>query len=175
MFNKRKVEEYTLAIREVLGIEPNLILTPDHLEELIQKIEKTQEIDGINNFKIVNENVDGVSKLFLDNGNNFTIQLFGSKEEKFENLMEIFAFVWCLDKKALTQYQLKHCGWEFPRYLEEIEHYFMRSFILPEEVFRMAMIPYMDAIGETVRIEDMCKEVSKYSWARAIDLHILQR
>ena len=175
MFNKRKVEKFAMAVREVLGIDPNLILTSNHLEELIQKIEKSQEIEGIDNFKIISENADYTPRLFLDNVNTFTIHLFGGKEEKFESLMEMFAFAWCLDKKALTQYQLEHSSWGFPRFLEDIDHYFMRAFILPEDAFRLAMIPYMDAIGETIRIGDMCKEVSKYSWARAIDLQILLR
>lgn len=174
MFNKRKVEEFTLAIREVLGIDSKLLLTPDHLEELIQKIEKSREISGMDNFKIITEDGNNTPILILDKGKNFTIHIFGNKETKFEDLMKMFTIAWCLDKKTLSQYQLEHSIWE-PKCLEEIEHYFMRSFILPEEAFRLAMIPYMDAIGETVRIEDMCKEVSKYSWARAIDLRILLR
>lgn len=165
MLNTVVLEEMATTLREILEIDPEIILNPSHLEELSKKIEANLE-----GFKIVS--TQGEPWLLLENEKNFTIHIVGNEESRFYDLVEQLAFAIMLDKKSLNYQQLQKSVIRFTETKES--NYLMLAFMMPKKAFYSAMTQYSSADGSTIRMFDMQKEVNKYCYKRGKDLQIWQ-
>lgn len=166
MFNKVAMEDFAMSLRDLLEIDSKIILNPNHLDTLSQKIE--EKLEG---FKIVHS--EHTTKLILENTNFFTIHICGNEENQFYDLVEQLTFAILLDKRSLNAYQLKHTEFYFPRISKDngAAHYLMRAFMMPSKAFSSTLTKYSLGDG-SIRMIEMQREVNKYCYKRGIDLQI---
>ena len=168
MLNTVALEQLATHLRELLKLDTETILNPNHLEELSKKVE--ENLDG---FKIETfEKCDGRSWLLLENEKNFTIRLWGDKETRFYDLVKYLSFAFILDRKSLNHSQLQHSEYLLPRLNGYEEEYLMLAFMIPRKALLSAITQYSSADNSTVNIVEMNKKVNKYCSQRAKDLHI---
>ena len=168
MLNTVAIEEIATNLREILGIDPQTILNPSHLEELTNKIETNLE-----GFKIVSS--QDAPWLLLENENFFTIHIYGNEETRFYDLVEQLTFAIILDKKSLNHYQLQRSIFNFPRMSAENQgaaQYLMLAFMMPSRAFYSALTQYSSGDGSSVHMFEMQEKVNKYCYKRGKDLHI---
>lgn len=167
MLNKVAMEDFAMTLRDILEIDSQTILNPNHLDELCKKIE--EHLEG---FKIVH--TKHTTKLVLENTNFFTIHICGNEETKFYDLVEQLILATLLDKKSLSAYQLQHSEFYFPRFVANDQgktRYVMRAFMMPSKAFYSILQEYLLGDG-SIRMIEMQREVNKYCYKRGIDLQI---
>lgn len=168
MINTVVLEQIATKLRDILEIDPEIILNPNHLEEISKKIET-----NLDDFKIVSS--PAAPLLLLENEKIFTIHIYGDTETRFYNLIERLAFAIILDKKSLNCYQLQRSVYHFPRILSEdngASNYLMLAFMMPKRAFYSAIVQHSSGDGSSVRISEMQEKVNKYCYKRGKDLHI---
>lgn len=167
MLNTLALEDMATTLREILNIDSEIILNQTHLKELSQKIE--EHFEG---YKIITGE-DG-PLLILDNENFFTIYICGNKETQFYDLVRLFTFSILLDKKSLTQYELQHSTYKFPRFSTNhgADDYLMLAFMMPIKAFVSATTEYSSGDGSSIDMFKMQSEVNKYCYKRGIDLQM---
>lgn len=168
MLNTVVLEQLATELREILELDSETILNPNHLEELSKKIEANLE-----GFKI--ESSEDAPWLLLENEKNFTIYIYGNEETRFYDLVQQLAFAITLDKKSLNYYQLQRSVYPFPRMSSEdngASNYLMLAFMMPRKAFLSALTQYSSGDGSNVQMFEMQEKVNKYCYRRGKDLHI---
>ena len=164
---RESLENIAEVLRRLLDIDEAVILKPDDFDELCKKIQKDAHYQIVNNF------YDGRGVMILDNWNHFTFYLFGSQEQKFYDLVEMYTYAIILNKNNLTPRELDYKEFLFPRpyYDSRESEYLMRAFMLPQKTFQSTFIKYSNSCGYC-SIEKMQKEVgNRYCYKRGQDLH----
>ncbi len=155
------LEEIAKDLRKTLGIDEKIILTPQHMDELIKKVETEY-------FKI--ERTIGNPYLLLEKEKYFTLNIRDNHEDGFHDLVEQLTFAILLDEKSLNYYQLQHSVFNFPRLLSRPEgadaNYLMLAFIMPKDTFYSLIIKYSNGDGSMINMTKMEKEVNKYCYKR---------
>ena len=164
MINKRSLELIAISLRNVIGIESNVILNPTHLEELKTKISR------YGCFEIIEaKSVDNV-KVVFENNKSIKIFLYGNHEKMFYDLVEMFTFA-ILQSQASKE---ENSEYYFPRMTRDQGEadYLKLAFMMPKDEFLLRVIKYSSADGSKVNLLKMEKEVNKYCKKRGIDLEI---
>lgn len=157
------LEEIATELRKILQISPSIILNSNHLSEISKKIET-----NFDNFKI--EITKHEPYLLLENYKDFTIHI-NNEKDCFYDLVEQLCFGILLNRKSLSNHELQHSVYHFPRISYETD-YLMLAFMMPKEAFYSTLVHYSSGDGSSIQMLKMQKEVNKYCYKRGKHLHI---
>lgn len=165
---KPSLEEISISLREVLGIESDKVIKEEDFNFLISRI---QEVFPNITIEFVKYDIDPI--LELKDKEKFIITLSEKKGIKdiFDDLLRLFTYAIIFDKKTLNEYELAKYQFNYGKiYNDENASYLMLAFILPKEVFLHEMVKY--SYADRVKIFEMEAEVSRYVYKRGQDLEL---
>lgn len=169
LMEENSLEKVAEELRKTLEIDSDIILNPSYFEEVCEKMQK----HFTKLFKIYKTSFeDGVSTLVVEKDRTFKINLCGTRDRMFYELIEQIAFALLLDEEERNQ---NNKVFYFPRkttgYENECRRYLMLAIMMPRKVFSTVLTKYQTADGGAVDILKMNLEVNKYCNERASTLH----